>query len=137
MLQHRLGVDADQVVDDEFETRQPHAAGGQLRELERQRGVAHVEHELDRNGRQFGFAVDNDLERQFAVIHEAGIAFGAGGGNDLAFLQCGGGVAAADDGRDAQFARDDGGVAGASAAIGDDGGSASSLPAPSSGRSCR
>ena len=56
-----------------------------------------------------------------AAIDVAGIALGAGDGDRLAILQHFGGVAAADDGRDAQFARDDGGVAGAPAAVGDDG----------------
>jgi hypothetical protein len=73
---------------------------------------------------------------QQAVIDLAGIAFGAGHGDQGAGLEQIGRVAAAHDGRDAQLARNDGRVAGTAAAVGDDGRSASS-PAPSWGRSCR
>ena len=56
-------MDADEVVDDELETRQAHTRRRQLRELERQRGIAHVEHQLHRDLRQCFFAMYYDLER--------------------------------------------------------------------------
>ena len=57
------------------------------------------------------------------MIHETGIAFGAGHGDRFTFLQCCGRVTTTHDGGNTQLARDDGGVAGASATVGDDGGS--------------
>ena len=56
-----------------------------------------------------------------AFVDVARIAFGAGDRHLVAFDEAFGGVAAADDGGNAEFTRDDGGVAGAAAAVRDDG----------------
>ncbi len=114
-------MDADHVVDDELQARQADAAVGDLRELEGELRVAHVHHDLHRDLGQVAHVGGDDLELQLAAVHVAGVALGAGHGDRLALVQHVGGVAAADDGRDAQLARDDRGVAGAAAAVGDDG----------------
>ena len=62
-----------------------------------------------------------DLGLEQAVVDVAGVALGAGHGDQRAVVQRLGRVAAADHRRDAEFARDDRRVAGAAAAVGDDG----------------
>jgi hypothetical protein len=64
------------------------------------------------------------LERQLAGVDEAGIALGAGHGHFAAVVNAVQRIAGTDDGGNAKLARDDRGVAGASAAVGDDGGGA-------------
>ena len=49
ILEARLRVDADVVVDDEFEPREAHARVRQLREVERELRVADVHRDLDRD----------------------------------------------------------------------------------------
>src|SRR5690554_3897229 len=112
---------ADHAIDDELETRQTHALVGQLGEIEGAIRVADVHHDLERQFRHRIDGVLPDIEAQFAVEDQAGIAFGTGHGDALAVLQQFGGVAATYYGRDAQFAGNDRGVAGTSATIGDDG----------------
>ena len=65
-----------------------------------------------------------DGEVELAVVDVAGVALGARDRDPAAVLQLAGGVAGADDGRDAELAGDDRGVAGAAAAVGDDRGGA-------------
>ncbi len=93
---------------------------GMRGEVERAVGIADVHHDLDRQRRQ---RVEFDLrlaELELAVVDVARVAFGAGDGDGLAFLDLLRRVAAADDRGDAEFARDDRGMAGAAAAVGDD-----------------
>ena len=107
------------------------------REVERAVGVADVHHDLDGERRQ---RVELDLlalELELALVDVAGVAFGAGHGDVLAFADRVGRVAAADDRRNAELARDDRRVAGAPAAIGDDGGGALHHRFPVRDRSCR
>jgi hypothetical protein len=115
-----LGVDADHVVDDELQARQADAGVGDLRELEGELRVAHVHHDLHRNLGQVAHVGGDDLELQLAAIDVTGVALGTRHRDRLALVQHVGGVAAADDRRDAELARDDRGVAGAAAAVGDD-----------------
>ena len=117
-------MNADDVVDDEFDAGQTDAGVRQLRELEGQFGVANVHHDLDRHIRHGRNVARSDLEIEAAAIDMAGIAFRAGNGDFVAFVQGFGGITAADDGRDTQFAGNDGGVTGAAATVGDDGGGA-------------
>ncbi|MNQ41558.1 hypothetical protein D3C85_552360 [compost metagenome] len=112
---------ADHAVDDEFQARQAHAGVRQLGEVEGAIGVTDVHHDLER---QIGHGVDRvlaDVETQFALEDETGVALGAGYGDALAVLQHMGGIAAADHCRNTQLARDDRRVAGAPATVGDDG----------------
>jgi len=114
-------MDADHVVDHEFQPRQAHAGIRRAGEFEGQLGIADVHHDLHRQRRQVADILAQHVEFQRAAINIAGIALGAGNGDLLAFGQHGGGIAATDDGRNAQFAGDDRGMTGAAAAIGDDG----------------
>ena len=121
VVEDRLRVHADVVVDDELEPREAHAVIGQLREVEGQLRVADVHHQLDVDLGHHAALDLGDLGLEQAVVDVAGVALGAAHGDQGAVLQQVGGVAAADHGRNAQFARDDGRVAGAPAAVGDDG----------------
>src|SRR5690554_7239972 len=112
---------ADHAVDDEFQTRQAHTLVGQVGEIEGAVRVADVHHDLER---QFGHgihAVGPHIELQTTVIDDAGIAFRAGHGDDLAILEFAGGIATAHHCRNTQLAGDDGCVTGPAAAIGDNG----------------
>ena len=84
-------------------------------------GVAHVHHDLDGNlGHQAALHF-RDFGLQQSVVNKAGVALGAAHCDQHAFFERLGGVAAADNGRNAQLARNDGGVAGAPAPVGHDG----------------
>ena len=65
-----------------------------------------------------------DGEVEHPVVDEAGVALGARDGDRRAVGQLSGGVAGADDRRDAELAGDDRRVAGPAAAVGDDRGGA-------------
>ena len=119
-LEQRLRVDADVLVDDEFETREPDAFVRQAAELERELRIADVHHELGRHRRHLVERHFNDLDVELAFVHMAGVALGARHGDVSAVRQGARRIAASDHGRDAEFARDDRSVARASAAIGDD-----------------
>src|SRR5690606_10888290 len=124
IVEDGLGVDTDVVVDDEFEPREADAGIRQLGEIEGEVRIADVHHDLDRDFGQLHVGDFGDFGLKLALIDVAGVALGAAHGHALAFLGHVGGIAAADDGRNAEFARDDGGVAGTAAAVGDDGRSA-------------
>ena len=98
----------------------PTPAVRHLREVERHLRIADVHHDLDRRVRQLAALDVGDLGLEQAVVDVAGVALGAGDGDERAFLEHRGRVAAADDRRDAELARDDRRVAGAAAAVGDD-----------------
>ncbi len=115
---------ADHAVDDEFEPRQADALVRNAGEVECAVGIADVHHDLGLDGRERIQLDDLLFEGQGACIDKPGVTFRTGHGDFLAFLDGLGGVAAADYRRNAEFARNDGGVTSASAAIGDDGGSA-------------
>ena len=66
--------------------------------------------------------VCSDLERQRALIDEAGFALGAAHGDHFPVHERVRVLLDADDGGHAEFAADDGGMAGPAAAAGDDGG---------------
>src|SRR5690606_30406588 len=121
IVQDRLGVDVDVVVDDEFQARQADTAVGNLGEVEGQLRVADVHHDLQADVGHFAPADFLDLGLDQAIVDAAFVAFRAGHGDFAAVGQHIGGVGAAHHGRDAQLARDDGGVAGAPASIGDNG----------------
>ena len=121
IVQNRLGVHTDVVVDDELQARQAHPVVGELAEIESQLRVAHVHHDL---GGDFGHGAAlhlGDFGFKHAVVNAAGIAFGAAHGYQCAAAEFVGGIATTHHGRNAQLARDDGRVAGAPAPVGDDG----------------
>ncbi len=111
---------ADVVVDDELEPRQANARVRQLREVERELRVADVHHDLHRNRRQFAALDFGDFRFEQAVVDLAFVAFCARHGNERAFLQQVGRVAAAHHGRHAQFTRDNRRVASTPATVRDD-----------------
>ena len=120
VVEDRLRVHADVVVDDEFEPCQTDAAVGHLCEVERELRVADVHHDLHRAVGQRAALHVGDLGFQQAVVDVAGVALRAGHGDQRAFFQRLGRIAAADDCRNAQLARNDRRVAGAPAPVGDD-----------------
>ena len=80
-------MDADVVVDDELEPREADARVRHLREVERELRVADVHHDLDRRVRQLAALDVGDLGLEQAVVDVAGVAFGAGDGDERAVLQ--------------------------------------------------
>ena len=121
VVQNRLGVHADVVVDDELQAGQTHALVGQLAEVKSQLRVTHIHHDLDVNLGHHAALHFRDLRLQQAVIDKTGIALCATHGNQHAVLELFGGMSTTDHRRDTQFAGNDGGVAGAPAPVGDDG----------------
>ncbi len=112
---------ADMLADDELHAREADAVVRQHRRVERQIGIAEIHHDVRcaaAPGRSIGTL--RHLERQFAVIDTADLAFGAGDRDDRAGLQRCGGALGADHRRHAEFPRHDRGMAGAAAAVGDD-----------------
>src|SRR5690606_17556615 len=92
---------------------------GQVGEIEGAVRVADVHHDLER---QFGHGIDAvgpHIELQTTVIDDAGIAFRAGHGDDLAILEFAGGIATAHHCRSTQLAGDDACMTRPRAAIGD------------------
>ena len=77
VVQNCLRVNADVVVDDEFQPRQAHALVGDLAEVKSQLRVAHVHHDLDVDRRHFAALHFSDFGFQQAVIDMAGVALGA------------------------------------------------------------
>ena len=121
VVEDRLRVDADGVVDDELEPRQPDPGVGHLREVERQLRIADVHHDLDPALGQHATHDLGDFGLEQAVVDIAGVALGAGHGDECAILEHLGRVATAHHCRDAELARNDRRVAGAATAVGDDG----------------
>lgn len=121
VLQNRLRMHADVVVDDELEPRETDARVRQLREVERELRIADVHHDLDRNLRQFAALDFGHFGFEQAVVDLAFVAFRARHGDERAVLQHVRCVAAADHRRHAQLTRDDRRVAGAPAAVRHDG----------------
>jgi len=70
-------MDADLVVDDEFQPRQPHASVRQPGERERLVGGAHVHHDLDVDVWHALLLGLLDVEVQQARVHITGVALGA------------------------------------------------------------
>ncbi len=120
IVQDRLRVNADVVVDDELQPRQAHALVGQLAEVEGQLRIADVHRDLDRDLRHFAALHLGHLGFQQPVIDEAGVALRAAHRHQRALLQPLGRVAAADHRRNPEFPGDDRRVAGAPAPVGDD-----------------
>ena len=122
-FQQGFGVDTDLAVDDEFHACQTDAFARQIGKAECELWVTDVHHYFYRCFRHVVQSNIGNLYVQQAGVDKAGIAFGTGYGNFLTVFQQFGCIAAADNGRNAQFARDNRRVAGASAAVGNDGGS--------------
>ena len=121
IVEDRLGVHTDIVVDDELEPGQPDATVGQLAEIEGQLRVANVHHDLHGNVWHGAALHLLHFGLEQAVVDETGVALGATHRHQHAVLQTLGCVSTADHRWNAQFPRDDGGVAGAPAPVGDDG----------------
>src|SRR3569623_974756 len=121
IVDERVRMDANAVVDYEFLPREADAGGGQLANLEGGLRIADVDHDAGVGPGQRG-----EIRRVFAKAQRAGIdvarvALRAGYGDGSTRSDALSGGAAADNGGDAELARDDGGVTGAAAAGGDDG----------------
>ena len=110
------------LADDEFHARQADPVVRPHRRLEGKIGIAEIDHDLRARPADRRQVDGRDLERNGAGIDVAGIALDAGHGDHGAALEQVRRIARADDGGNAELARDDGGVAGATAAVGDDGG---------------
>src|SRR5438034_1095649 len=121
ILEHRPGMHADHVVDDEFQSGEPDPPVRQRLEVEGEVGIADIHRDFHRTFRHFAVVPRADLDLEDAAVDVSGVAFGAGHGAGLAVFERGGGIAAADHRGDAELAGDDGCVAGAAAAVGDDG----------------
>ena len=101
VVEDRLRVHPDVGVDDEFQSRQADAGVRDLREVEGQRRVADVHHDLDRTVRQFTALDLGDLGLEQAVVDETGVALAAHHGDERAVGQGVGRVATTDHRRDA------------------------------------
>ena len=121
VIQNRLGVHTNVVVDDELEASQAHTRIGQLRKIEGQLGIAHVHHDFGFDLGQHASLDFTDFCFEQAIVNVTGIAFGTADGNQSALFQLFCGVAAAHHGRNTQLSRDDGSVASATATVGDNG----------------
>ena len=114
-------MDADHVVDDELKAGQADAAVGDLGEFESEFRVAHVHHDLHRDLGQVAHVGGDHFIVELAAVHITGVAFGTGNGHVVVLVQHFGGVAATDNGGNAELAGDDRRVAGTAATVGDDG----------------
>ena len=121
VVQDRLGVHANVVVDDELKPRQAHARVGQLGKVKCQLGVAHVHHDLGLDGRHRAALHFGHFGFEQAVVDLARVALGAAHRDQRAVFQALGRITTSHHGRNAQLARNDGRVAGAATAVGDDG----------------
>ena len=110
-------MDADVVVDDEFQTSKTHTLIRNGLEVKGKLRVADVHHDLDGDLRQSAAHNLFRLDLKKAFVDIARIAFSAGNRNLVAFHQAFSGITAANDSRDTEFTSDDGGMAGTSAAI--------------------
>ena len=108
-------------VDDELQPCQPDTVVRQLAEVESQLRIADVHHDLEVDRRHLAALDFGDLGLQQAVVDVAGITLGTADGDERAFRQQLGRVAATHHRRNPEFARDDGCMAGTPAAIGHDG----------------
>ena len=114
-------MNADVVVDNEFQTRQTDTGIGQLAKIKGQLGIADVHHDLDTNVRHLAPLYLRDLGLEQAVVNEAGVALGAAGRDQHAILEHLTGIATTDHGGDTQLAGDDGGMVGTSPTVGHNG----------------
>ena len=121
VVQNGFGVHTNVVVDDEFQTRQPHAMVGQLRKVKSQLRVANVHGDLDRNVGHFAALHFGDFGFQKAVVDVTGVSLRAAHGHQGAFFQRLGGSSTAHHRWNTQFAGNDGGVASAAATVGHNG----------------
>ena len=122
-MHQRHRVNADHIADDELHPRQADAIGRQAPPAIGCGRVGEIYHHL---GAGFGHRLKVDLallEVERALVDDPFVAFGAGHGNLLVILERGRGLARADDGCQPHLAADNGGMAGASAVVGDNGGS--------------
>ena len=120
VVQDRLGVHANVVVDDELQAGQANAGIGHLRKIKRQLWVAHIHHDLDGAIGHFAALDFADLGLQQSVVDHAGVALGAHHGHQSTIAESVGRIPTTDHGRNAQLARNDGCMAGTPTAVGDD-----------------
>ncbi len=119
-MHQRHWMHLDVVAHHELHARQPHPVGRHAPPAEGGGRVGEVEHHLGARGRHVRQVEGLGLDLGDALIDRAGIALGAGDGDVLLVVQHVGGVAGANNCRQAQLAADDGGMRGAAAMIGDD-----------------
>ena len=112
-------MNANHTVDDKFQPRQTDAFVRQAGEVERAIRVADVHHHLQRQIRHVADAGALDAEVEQLGVDIAGVAFGAGDGDILIFLNAIGSITAADHRRDPQLTGDNRRVTGTPAAVGD------------------
>ena len=119
-MNQRHRVDLERVVDDEFHPRKADAVKGKPPPAEGGGGVGEVQHDLGAGLGQIVQTQDFGGEFGDTFIDHTLVAACAGDGNLLFVMQDMGGIAGADDGRQAKLATDDGGMAGAAAVVGHD-----------------
>ena len=100
IVQDCLGMNADVVVDNEFQTRQTDTGIGQLAKIKGQLGIADVHHDLDTNARHLAPLYFRHLGLEQAVVNEAGVALGAAHRNQHAIPKNLAGIATPYNGRD-------------------------------------
>ena len=121
IVQNRLRMHTNVVVDDEFQPRQAHTGIGKLTEIKRQLRIAHIHGNLDGDIRHGAALHLGHFGFQQPVIHKTGITLCAAHGNQNAVFERFRCMATAHYGWNAQFARNDGRMAGSATAIGHDG----------------
>ena len=124
VIKHRLRVDADVVVDDELEPREPYAIVRNLREVERELRVAHVHHDLQADIGHHAAMHFLDLGLDQSIINPPFVAFRARHRDLMAFLEDVGRIATTHHGRNAKLSGNNRCVARATTAVGHDGRSA-------------
>ena len=111
-------MDADIVIDNEFQASQTHTLIGDGLEFKSQLRIADIHHDLHGNIRQ-GAALDFfNLNFLTAFVDLTGIAFGARNGHFHIFGQAFGCIAATDHSRNTQFTSNNGCVASTTATVG-------------------
>ncbi len=117
-------MNLNDVVDHELHACEPNAIGGQAPPAQRRSGIGEVEHDLGTSLWNLLRIERGDRELPYTAVDEALLPLGAGHGNLLASFQHLGGIAATDDGGQAEFSTHDRGVGCPASVIGNDSGGA-------------
>ena len=120
VFQNGFRMDADIVIDDEFQTRQANTFVWYGLEIESQLRVTDVQHDFYRQRRQLTTDFLSDFCFQQTVVNLAFIAFGTRYGDQCAVFQHFCRIATANHCRHTQFARNNRCMAGTAAAVSDD-----------------
>ena len=121
VVEHHLRVDADIVVDDEFQTSEAHTLVRDSLEFKSELRIAHVHHDLHGDFRQRATLDFFHSHFQEAFVDVTRVAFSAGNRHARAFGQAFRCVTATHHSRNAQFASNNSGVASTTTAVRHDG----------------